>query len=160
MGAKPGTPAERFARHWKLKPETGCWIWQGANDGHGYGAFTFGHRDVRKAHRVSWEFANGPIPDGLAVLHNCPGGDNRACVNPAHLFLGTKADNNLDKVRKGRQPRGELSGGAKLSADQVLAILKDKRFQRAIAADYGISPSHVSTIRSKKTWKHITGGGA
>lgn len=76
----------------------GCWIWTGARFPFGYGAIKIGGRP-RGAHRTAWELVNGPIPEGLNVLHHC---DNPPCVNPAHLFLGTLRDNALDMFAKGR----------------------------------------------------------
>ena len=76
----------------------GCWEWRGTTDPDGYGILHRGKRKVR-AHRISWQMANGPIPAGLSVLHRC---DRRSCVNPAHLFLGRQRDNMADRHRKGR----------------------------------------------------------
>ena len=80
-----------------------CWEWTDGCDGDGYGVVGAGGKTVR-AHRVAWEVAHGPIPDGVHVLHQC---DNPPCINPAHLFLGTQADNMADKVAKGRPPGQE-----------------------------------------------------
>ena len=93
--------AERF---WKYvnKTET-CWLWAGGTNGRaGYGHILadLPSRKLVYAHRVSWELANGAIPDGLWVLHNCPGGDNPSCVNPDHLYLGTNSDNIKDEIAK------------------------------------------------------------
>ena len=89
------------ARFWNKVDKSGaCWLWT-ASARKGYGHFRVGARS-KGSHRVSWELERGPIPEGLHVLHNCPGGDNRACVNPDHLWLGTNADNMADKVAKGR----------------------------------------------------------
>jgi hypothetical protein len=81
---------------------SGCWEWQQTIDASGYGRLTRAGRQGVKAHRVAWECANGPIPDGLWVLHRC---DNRRCVNPEHLYVGDRADNMADMVERGRSTR-------------------------------------------------------
>lgn len=75
-----------------------CWEWTAARHPSGYGTFYFNGKWSR-AHRTAWELANGPIPEGLLVLHRC---DNPPCVNPRHLWLGTDADNTRDMIAKGR----------------------------------------------------------
>lgn len=88
-------------------PELGpCWVWTAGRFACGYGQFAKG-RPSRYAHRISWALANGPVPDGLWVLHKC---DNRPCVRPDHLFLGTHADNMRDMVEKGRSTVGDRNG--------------------------------------------------
>jgi len=100
---------ERIARFWsKASRADGCLLWTGRLDPHGYGEFRLGsgrsgRRQTRLAHRVAYEIAKGPIPPGLCVCHSC---DVRNCVEPAHLWLGTVADNNRDMVAKGRHRTG------------------------------------------------------
>ena len=85
---------------------TGCWNWRGGKDKDGYGSIKIDGQQCR-AHRVSYEEYIGEIPDGLNVCHHC---DNPPCINPSHFFIGTHADNQHDKVAKGREARGERSG--------------------------------------------------
>jgi hypothetical protein len=91
----------RFRSHIGLTNERGCLLWAGITDIDGYGIIHSGTCKGRnlRAHRVAWELTNGPIPAGMHVLHRC---DNRPCIEPSHLFLGTQADNMADKKAKGR----------------------------------------------------------
>lgn len=111
-----------------------------------------------KAHMVAWALHNGPIPEGLCVLHTC---DNPRCCNPAHLFLGTKKDNTHDMLRKGRNvppPHsfGEDHHKAKFSQAIALAIKNDKRPAHIIADQYGISTKTVYRLRRGETWRELT----
>lgn len=137
------------------EPNSGCLLWLGDTIGHGYGRFRH-HNRLLRAHRVSWELANGPVPAGLFVLHRC---DVPACINPRHLFLGTQAENNADMIAKGRfgarGPKGEAHGSARLSEAQAISIIGDGRHYKAIAEEYGIVPDHVLAIKAGRAWKHL-----
>lgn len=136
------------------EPNSGCFLWLGAVNAKGaHGRMEVAGRMVF-AHRVAWEAANGPIPEGLCVLHKC---DVPSCINPEHLFLGTQAANMQDKINKGRAiyQRGEGHHQARLSVDQVIAIRRDTRRQRIIADDYGVTRGLVSAIKIRRAWRHI-----
>lgn len=139
-----------------------CHIWT-AGRSNGYGRFWGGEYRIGNkprlvlAHRWAYEHFVGPIPEGLSVLHRC---DNPPCVNPAHLWLGTKADNNADRSIKGRDahPQGEQNGRSKLTEDDVREIRRrysQGEYQRVIAADYGLGQTTVSGIVRSVSWAHI-----
>ena len=138
-----------WAKAGKKGPDE-CWEWQAYKNPGGYGTIGY-KRTVLLAHRVAWELTNGSIPNEQCVLHRC---DNPSCVNPAHLFLGTLADNNADMERKGRcrKARGEASGGAKLTREQVLEIRDDPRTQRALGRIYGVEHSTIGCIKRRVKW--------
>lgn len=150
---------ERFDEKYVADPNSGCWLWDAADKGNGYGMMRVDGRGVF-AHRLSYELFVGTIAEGLAVLHRC---DVRACVNPEHLFLGTQIDNMQDAKAKGRmvappRSRGEEHPTSKLTADAVLEIRRrasQGERQRDIAADFGISQSAVSALVTRRTWGHI-----
>ena len=104
------------------------------------------------AHRVAWELANGTITDDSYVLHQC---DNRRCVNPDHLFLGTFEDNMADMVMKGRQARGNNKPHSKLNAEMVREIRQSDATQDEIAKSFGVSRSLISMVRSGKIWRWV-----
>ena len=138
-----GTLEDRF---WSRVQKTdGCWLWLWSRNEFGYGVIGVAGRSKR-AHRLSWEMVNGPIPDGMVVCHHC---DNPACVNPEHLFVGTHADNVADKMSKGRCPRGETAGPARLTDAQTEEI-RARRTRgescRSIASFFGVAVSTVSGI--------------
>ena len=141
-------------RFWsKVNKGPGCWEWQAATDQDGYGRLTVQRINLR-VHTLSYIMKYGPIEKEICVLHHC---DNPPCVNPEHLFLGTKKDNKHDSMKKGRNfiPIGENHGRSKLTEAQVRAILKDTRFNKEIAKDYGVVQSTISAIKRKQLWTYI-----
>jgi len=142
-------------RFWSnVERSAGCWEWQASKSDTGYGCFYDGR--AYHAHRYSWALANGPIPPGLLVLHRC---DNRACVNPEHLFLGSHRDNSVDMVGKGRNhthdTAGERHGEAKLTDEAVREIRTSALTGRALAAKFGVTESAVSLVRRGRAWRHV-----
>lgn len=144
--APPGAPDE-------------CWEWTRALTG-GYGVLYMGggaaNGTCRPAHTVAWELANGAkLPKGMLVRHTC---DNRKCCNPAHLLVGTHAENSADMVERQRQSRGVDRHNAKLTEDDVREIRRryaSGETQKGIANDYGINQTNVGFIVRRKTWAHV-----
>lgn len=128
-----------------------CWIFEGGRFDTGYGLMSVDGAPYG-VHCLAYECWRGPIPPGMLVCHTC---DNRPCVNPFHLFLGTIADNHADMVAKGRQARGVSHGRAILTEDDVRAIVVDPRAQKIIAAEYGVHGSTISLIKTRKKWQHL-----
>lgn len=162
---RPVTPIEE--KFWKKVDKGGsdeCWEWTGKLNHSGYGILCTGPRANRKrtrAHRISWEIHNGPIPERKLVLHKC---DNKKCVNPNHLYLGTHSNNMQDAWDRGRQPRerpncrGLNHGKAKLSDDDVREIrrLWKKRVRRkALSEKYGVSPRHIWAVATGRARKYV-----
>jgi hypothetical protein len=142
-------------RFWsKVKKTSGCWLWMGFRlGGYGYWVAGYGICGAPQVHHVSWFLANKRKPRDQ-VFHTC---DNPPCVNPDHLFEGSNADNVADKVRKGRQARGEM-GRHKLTTAQVQMIrwLGDHGWnRRRLSEKFGISQPHVSFILLRRSWKHV-----
>ena len=145
--------ALRFWSKVNIQRPNDCWLWQAATFGeNGYGAFGPTPGQAIGAHRVAWEIVNGPIINGLYVLHKC---DVKLCVNPKHLFLGTPIENSKDMVLKGRQHKGVDRPDAKLNAELVLKIRADNRPQRVIAKELSISQTLVCYVKAGVIWKHI-----
>lgn len=146
---EPLSDEERF---WPnvSKIDDGCWTWTRYCNPAGYGIFSWDDGTI--ASRFSWSITNGPIPDGLDVLHKC---DNPPCVRPDHLFLGTDADNMADKISKGRG--NYYSGGPKakkLTWTQVEEVraLRGVLTLRQLAAKYGVTVSSIWSIHDCRTW--------
>lgn len=151
------TPAD-VARFWSKVDRSGeCWLWTASVNVSGYGQVNFG-KTMRRAHRIAWMLMNGPVPVDLCVLHRC---DNRRCVRPDHLFLGTRPDNTADMVAKGRAagPQGEAHPRATVTAEQVRAIRARYALggisQSQLARDVGIRHQTVHLIVTGQSWRHI-----
>jgi len=147
------TDEERFLSHVK-EDEAGCWLWQSVIQIAGYGVFSVRSVPIR-ATRWAYEHWVGPVPVGHELCHHC---DVRHCVNPSHLFTGTRADNMADAARKGRTTQGERHPLAKLSSEKVAAIRAYPARRGVItllAREYGVSPSLIGKIRSGQRWSHL-----
>jgi hypothetical protein len=143
MSKRYGTVEERFWRN--VQKGSGCWEWTGGTR-QGYGRFRIGSKKIT-AHRYAYLVYHGALSG--VVRHKC---DNRLCVNPDHLELGTLADNVADMDARGRR---SMLHGAKLTEDDVRRILTDPRTQRAIAKDYGVSHTAIGDIKRGNKWRHV-----
>jgi hypothetical protein len=145
------------ARFWSKVDRRGpneCWPWMASvrRKDEGYGAFWLDQRH-QPSNRVAWTLTNGDIPEGMVVCHKC---DNPPCCNPAHFFIGTRAENDEDRIAKGRQCRGER---------QKYAVLNDTlvRELRMLASEIGINKAarhlgiNASTAWSavRRSWRHV-----
>lgn len=152
----------------------GCWVWTGSKDIDGYGSLRDGHK-IKRAHRVSWEIHNGPIPEGLAVLHKC---NNPSCVNPEHLKLGDHTENMQDRKRNGRAWHSEkwkaklsekmtgrqitwkaalAEANRKISREQASTIasrLSNGEKVSAIADEFGVHRTSISKIKKGTYFVH------
>lgn len=129
-----------------------CLIWTGSTDRDGYGQTRFRGGRRRRTHRIAWELAHGPIPDGMVVRHKC---DNPPCMKLDHLELGSVAQNNADRRQRGRSTRGTSHHARRLAENDVRQIrtrLAEGHTQAAIARDFGVSTSAIDAIKSGKTW--------
>ncbi len=150
------TTQARLNRYLKDMP-TGCREFTGQRDPRGYGRITAWGRRGQLAHRVAWEIANGPIPNGLFVCHAC---DNPPCCRIGHLWLGTNSDNARDMVQKGRNsvaPRiiGEQVNTCKLTPSLVRELRSSPMTAKELAEKYSISRVQVRNILSRRHWKHV-----
>lgn len=145
-----------LARFWAKvhKSADGCWVWFGCRGQNGYGNFApSGFGSKASVHRFSYEAAYGAIPEGFLVLHRC---DNKLCVRPGHLFLGTHQDNARDMVSKGRSRKGETHHAARLTREDVAEIRR--RYaqggitHRALAQQYGVGQMQICRIINGVRW--------
>ena len=147
--AEPGEPLATLGE-WVANRDrtTGCWEWPYSTTSTGYGQ-VWCNQEHWKAHRLAAHL-DGRTPGTLFVCHTC---DNRRCVNPAHLFLGTVQDNTDDMMSKGRVSRGESR--SKLHAGQVLSVrelLAEGEQQKSVAKRFGVSPATISDIANGRSW--------
>lgn len=142
----------RFDRKYIPEPNSGCWLWLGNLHEGGYGDFRLRGGQRIRAHVWSFKNAGNKVPRGKFILHTC---DIRCCVNPDHLYAGTKKENTHDCIRRGRFPIGVTHGHAKLDPEKVRLIRADERAQHVIAAVFGVHQMTVSFIKRRLTWKHV-----
>lgn len=142
------------------KLTNGCWQWNACKNNNGYGEFSM-MGSTMFAHRAAWTLYKGDIPKtdnyhSICVLHKC---DNRLCVNPEHLFLGTNHDNVKDMFKKGRNPdrKGKNNGKSKLTEENVMQIrkLKKSKTYKEIANIFNVSESAIGHAATGRNWKHI-----
>lgn len=149
------TVPDRFWSKVDRRKPSDCWPWTAGTNPAGYGRIGIGTTTVVLAHRLAWKLTNGPIPNGLWVLHRC---DNPPCCNPAHLFLGTDTDNMRDATRKDRLAFGSRHWRAKLTEQDAAAIRRRRAAGekgRDLAREFGVSPTTISEIVHHKLWTHV-----
>jgi hypothetical protein len=154
-----GSLEERFWRFVEKKSDCECWNWFGQIMPNGYGRVSAGAKldGGIGAHRVSWSLFNKQnVPHGMYVMHSC---DNRACVNPNHLSIGTPKDNTQDMIAKGRKkvvaPLGEGNGKAKLTVEKVKLIKQSNLKSAELARQFGLSENCIRGVRIGRTWSHV-----
>lgn len=142
-------------RFWsRVTKGPGCWTWDNLSHSGGYREIYIKPNKLL-AHRVACMLGHGCIPEGMFVCHHC---DNRGCIRPSHLFLGTSKDNMVDASNKKRLGKcyGTAHQNAKLTDTEIKQIRKDTNTHRTIAKKYNVSHNTIGTIKRRQTWKHIT----
>jgi hypothetical protein len=142
----------RFLKYTSSCP-TGCLLWIGGKSSSGYGIFTIKHKPYL-AHRISYGLFNGEVPQDQYVCHKC---DNKLCVNPDHLFLGSASDNMQDMIAKGRgnKRKGEAHVNSKLDWDKVKEIrsyIGQRGMGVALARKFGVSGAVITEVQKNRTW--------
>jgi hypothetical protein len=146
------TVTDRFEEKFIPEPNSGCWLWEGGIGSSGYAQFWFNGKTVQSS-RMAYELYKGRLSPKDYVCHTC---DNKSCVNPDHLFIGTAQDNMTDKVRKGRHVFHESHPNSKLSYVDVarirdlLATGNDSHAE--IALKFGVSRMTITDINNNRTW--------
>ena len=142
----------------KFTKSDGCWEWTASKVKGGYGQIRVSEQ-MQYSHRVAYQLYVGEIPAGMCVCHHC---DNKGCVNPAHLFLGTQAENMLDCKNKGRgvhpDNSGEKNGRAKLTEAQVVEIrvrYSEGDTQSNLAKEFGVTQTAISHIVCGRNWPKL-----
>lgn len=144
---------ERFWEKVDKKSDDECWNWKASTNGHGYGQICDGFCGVVSAHRLSWQIHFGDIPIGKFILHKC---DNRLCVNPNHLYVGTQSDNMYDKVlRSPTYPK--MSKFYKGEAWLIERLWHSKKVtQEQISKMFKCNSATISNIVNKKTTNFLS----
>ena len=157
-GPEPKPVSERFWPKVNIQASDECWEWQAQIITSGYGMFTVSPGNQTTAHRIAYELTFGPIPEGMLVCHHC---DNRTCVNPFHLFVGTHKDNYWDMVKKGRRSApgtpGERNHFSILTEVEVKKIrnLLGKKSHSQLATIFGVSKSAITAISTRQSWFYL-----
>ena len=156
MNKKKMSFRKRFWAKVNIGEEKDCWEWQGAYFVDGYGQFYLTSSVKIRSNRMAWTLANGLIPKGLCVLHLC---NNRKCVNPKHLYVGTRTDNAHDRLISGNAPKGEDHKLSKLTEQDVIEIrekyIPRKYSQYKLAQEYGVTRTAIEQITTGRNWKHL-----